>query len=95
MNVVTVGSIPSCSASARETNLTRLISVCTYCAYDINVDLCILFLTIYLLHSTFVISKGLSEIFRDIRTSTYQFCRIAEKNKSNNHISPVIMKFDT
>ena len=31
--------------------------------------------------STFVISnsKGLSEIFRDIRTSTYQICRIEEK----------------
>ena len=33
------------------------------------------------LQSTLVISnsKGLSEILRDIRTSTYQICRIAEK----------------
>ena len=33
------------------------------------------------LHSTLVISnsKGLSEILRDIRTSTYQTCRIEEK----------------
>ena len=32
-------------------------------------------------------SKGLSEILRDIHTSTYQICRIEENNKSNNHIS--------
>ena len=33
------------------------------------------------LQSTLVISnsKGLSEILRDIRTSTYQICRIEEK----------------
>ena len=34
-----------------------------------------------IVQSTLVISnsKGLSEIFRDIRTSTYQICRIEEK----------------
>ena len=33
------------------------------------------------IQSTLVISKskGLSEIFRDIRSSTYQVCRIVEK----------------
>ena len=33
------------------------------------------------IQSTFIISnsKGLSEIIRDIRTSTYQVCRIKEK----------------
>ena len=31
-------------------------------------------------------SKGLSEILRDIHTSTYQICRSEEKNNSNNHI---------
>ena len=42
----------------------------------------------YEIQSTLVISntKGLSEMLRDIRTSTYQICRIEEKNKSNNHI---------
>ena len=41
------------------------------------------------LQSTLVISKskGLSGILRDIRTSTYQICGIAEINKSNNHNS--------
>ena len=34
--------------------------------------------------STLVISKGLSEILRDIRTSTYQICRIEETNKQIN-----------
>ena len=40
------------------------------------------------LQSTLVISnsKGLSEILRDIRTSTYQICRIGEKTNSINHI---------
>ena len=39
------------------------------------------FIWVLLLHSTLVISnyKGLSEILRDIRTSTYQICRIEEK----------------
>ena len=31
------------------------------------------------LQSTLVISKGSSEIFRDIRTSRYKICRIEEK----------------
>ena len=37
---------------------------------------------IFQLQSTLVISKskGLSEILPDIRTSTYQICRIEEKN---------------
>ena len=45
------------------------------------------------LQSTPVISnsKGLSEIFRDIRTSTYQICRIEEKlirlTTSNKYMS--------
>ena len=41
------------------------------------------------IQSTLVISKskGLSEILRDIRTSTYQIYRIEEKNKLNMHIS--------
>ena len=36
---------------------------------------------IYIIQSTLVISnsKGLSEILRDIRSSTYQVCRIEEK----------------
>ena len=36
---------------------------------------------IFKIQSTLVISnsKGLSEIFRDIRTSTYQICRLEEK----------------
>ena len=40
------------------------------------------------LQSTLVISnfKGLSEILRDIRSSTYQVCRIEEKNNLINHI---------
>ena len=40
------------------------------------------------LQSTLVISKsnGLSEILRDIRTSTYQICRIEKQSKSNNNI---------
>ena len=35
----------------------------------------------FIIQSTLVISnsKGLSEIFRDIRTSTYQICRLEEK----------------
>ena len=39
--------------------------------------------------STLVISKfkGLSEILRDIRTSTYKIRRTEEKNKSSNQIS--------
>ena len=43
--------------------------------------------------STLVISKskGLSEILLDIRTSTYQICRIEEKNRANNHISQMNM----
>ena len=38
--------------------------------------------------STFVISnsKGLTEILRDIRTSTYQSLESEENNKLNNHI---------
>ena len=40
------------------------------------------------IQSTLVISnsKGLSEILRDIRTSTYQICRVQEKNNLINHI---------
>ena len=36
----------------------------------------------FYIQSTLVISKskGLSETLRDIRTSTYQICRIEEKN---------------
>ena len=39
------------------------------------------FMIVYILQSTLVISnsKGLSEKLRDIRTSTYQICRIEEK----------------
>ena len=39
------------------------------------------YLVIILIQSTLVISnsKGLSEILRDIRSSTYQVCRIVEK----------------
>ena len=49
------------------------------------------------IQSTLVISnsKGLTEILRDIRTSTYQICRIEEKNKSNNHIYQMYMYFDS
>ena len=38
------------------------------------------------IQSTRVISnsKGLSEILRDIRSSTYQICRIEEKNSINH-----------
>ena len=44
------------------------------------------------IYSTLIISKSkeLSEIIRDIRTSSYQICRIEEK-KSNNHISQMNM----
>ena len=50
-----------------------------------------------ILESTLVISKSkeLSEILRDIRTSTYQICRIEKKNKSNNHLSQMDMLFDS
>ena len=46
------------------------------------------FLHIHEVQSTLAISnsKGLSKILRDIRTSTYQICKIGEKNNSNNHI---------
>ena len=45
------------------------------------------------IQSTVVISKfkGLSKILRDIHTSTYQICKIEEKNKSNNHIAQMNM----
>ena len=41
-----------------------------------------------IIQSTLVISnfKGLSEILRDIRSSTYQICRTEEKNNLINHI---------
>ena len=41
-----------------------------------------------ILQSTLVISnsKGLTEILRDIRTSTYQSWESEENNKLNNHI---------
>ena len=50
-----------------------------------------------ILHSTLVISKSkeLSEILRDIRTSTYQIYRTEEKNKSNSHISQMNIYFDS
>ena len=41
--------------------------------------------------SRYIKVQGLSEILRDIRTATYQFCIIEEKNKSNNHISHMNM----
>ena len=49
------------------------------------------------IQSTLVISKskGLSEILRDIRTSTCQICRLEEKYNSNNHISQMNMLFDS
>ena len=49
---------------------------------------CIQFVILYEVQSTLVISnsKGLSEILRDIRSSTYQVCRIEEKNNLINHI---------
>ena len=42
----------------------------------------------YNIQSTLVISnsKGLTEILRDIRTSTYQSWESEENNKLNNHI---------
>ena len=42
----------------------------------------------YFIQSTLVISnsKGLSEILRDIHSSTYQVCRIEKKNNLINHI---------
>ena len=42
----------------------------------------------YQIQSTLVISnsKGLTEILRDIRTSTYQSWESEENNKLNNHI---------
>ena len=43
------------------------------------------------IQSTLVISKGLPEILPDIRTSTYQICRIDENNKLNSHISQMNM----
>ena len=47
-------------------------------------------LTFYLkyIQSTLIISnsKGLTEAFRDIRTSTYQSWESEENNKLNNHI---------
>ena len=45
-------------------------------------------MNILLIPSTLIISnsKGLSEILRDIRISTYQICRSEENNKSNNLI---------
>ena len=52
-----------------------------------------------LIQSTLVISnsKGLSEILRDIRTSTYQICRIEEKlarlttfNKYMRNLTPEV-----
>ena len=41
--------------------------------------------------STLVVSKSKepSETLRDIRTSTYQVCRIKENTKSNNQISKI------
>ena len=49
--------------------------------------------TSYLLQSALVISKskGLSEILRDSRSSTYQICRIEKQNESNNQISEMDM----
>ena len=49
------------------------------------------------IQSTLVISKSQesSEILPDIRTSTYQICRIEEKNKLNNHISQMYIYFDS
>ena len=54
--------------------------------------LCNLVPNIMKIQSALVISnsKGLSEIHRDTRTSTYQISRI-EKEKSNNQISQVHM----
>ena len=52
-------------------------------------DTGVCFLHIWLhIQSTLVISnsKGLSEILRDIRSSTYQVCRIVEKNNLINYI---------
>ena len=45
-------------------------------------------LSAYRIQSTLVISNsnGLSEILRDIRSSTYQVCRIEEKINLINHI---------
>ena len=47
------------------------------------------------LQSTLVISKskGFSEIFRDIRTTTYQICRIQEKKLLNSDISQLNILF--
>ena len=44
--------------------------------------------TLIQIQSTLVISnsKGLTEILRDIRTSTYQSWESEENNKLNNHI---------
>ena len=36
-------------------------------------------------------SRDSLKYFRDIRASMYQICRSDEKNKSNNHISQMIM----
>ena len=55
---------------------------------DVVVFLSAELMNILLIQSTFIISnsKGLSEILRDIRISTYQICRSEENNKSNNLI---------
>ena len=49
------------------------------------------------LQSTLVISKskGPAETLRDIHSSTYQMCRIEEKNQTNNQISQMNMLFDS
>ena len=40
-------------------------------------------------------SKGLSEILRDIRTSTYQICRTGEKIRTTTFNKFIIMLLDS
>ena len=58
-----------------------LRSDCTYAQADLDLRLLLAESMAIVVQSTLVISnfKGLSEILRDIRTSTYQVCRIEEK----------------
>ena len=59
------------------------LDFCQSCHYDVNAWCASKRRSFYgrAVQSTLVISnsKGLSEILRDIRTSTYQICRIEEK----------------
>ena len=65
----------------RQTLIRCLIMLCLICVYTFCQGRYVPILWIIMVQSTLVISNsmGLSEILRDIRSSTYQVCRIEEK----------------